>query len=369
MGMIETKRCQLRLFKETDLNDFYTYAKVEGVGERAGWFHHRSIDETKAVLAHFIEQKDVFAIVLKEQNKVIGSIGLHDREKNPKVLELGYVLSKDYWGQGLMTEAVQGILDYAFTVLDLEAITCGHFIENKASQRIIEKVGFMFIESGKYYSKNMNQEFDHKKYLLSKERYLRLKEDRILKSMSHEERYQLFPITLKEFNEHWQGWYDEIAEKIKAKVQGNVLRMNHIGSTAIHGLTAKPTIDILLEIDHSTELNELKEDLFELGFRYHHQPSNPPPHMMFTKGYTLKGYDARVYHLHVRYLGDWDELYFKDYLNDEAKVREAYQRLKIELARMFQFDRERYTDAKTDFISEATRKARLKYGYMYKPKD
>ena len=369
MCIIETNRLLLRPFKASDLDDFYDYAKVPGVGERAGWRHHRSKQESLEVLNHFIESSEVFAIVLKETSKLIGSIGLHPRDKNPKILDLGYVLSKDYWGKGLMSEAVLNILDYAFNVLNLEALTCGHFKENKASQRIIRKAGFRFLKEGKYYSKNMNQEFDHLTYTLTKERFMFLKEDEILKKLPNDELWQLFPITLKDYNEAWVTWYEDMAKKIHNTLKDNILRISHIGSTAVKNLVAKPTIDILMEIDKKTNLDELKDSLIDLGFRYHYLPSSQEPYMMFTKGYTLKGYDERIYHLHIRYLGDWDELYFKDYLNDEEKVKVAYQNLKIELAKMFKHDRDRYTNSKTDFIKEASRKARLKYGFIYNPKN
>lgn len=75
---IETDRLILRAWKETDLDDFYEYASVEGVGEMAGWKHHESIDVTKKILQSFISEKNVFAIVYKENNKVIGSLGLHN---------------------------------------------------------------------------------------------------------------------------------------------------------------------------------------------------------------------------------------------------------------------------------------------------
>ena len=369
MKTLETERLVLRLFKDDDLYDFNEYAKVEGVGERAGWFHHRSLEESKRVLTAFMEQKDTFAVVLRENQKVIGSIGLHNRENNPKVLEIGYVLSKDYWGKGLMTEAVSKVIEYCFKELGLEAITCGHFVENRASQRVIEKMGFQFVEAGKYYSKNMDREFDHRKYLLTNERYTRIQEDKALKSMSNDERWRLFPITLTDHSKHWSEWYRDMEKRLLDKLGSLVVRVSHIGSTAIEGLIAKPTIDILLEIAEDTELESFKISMDELGLRYHNQPDNAPPHMMFTKGYSIKGYEDKVFHIHVRYLGDWDELYFRDYLNDEVKVKKAYENLKIELARLFKYDRNRYTDAKTDFIREASRKARLKYGYIYKKKD
>ena len=65
MKTLETDRLILRPFRESDAEDFYAYARVEGVGEAAGWAHHRSIDESRAILADFIKKDDVYALELK----------------------------------------------------------------------------------------------------------------------------------------------------------------------------------------------------------------------------------------------------------------------------------------------------------------
>lgn len=147
--VLKTERLILRSFKTTDLNDFYEYAKVDGVGEMAGWLHHKSIDETSKILKRFIENKKTFAICYKE--KVIGSIGIEKYNENdlPEFSkrtgrELGYVLSKDYWGRGIMAEAIKEVINYCFNEVDLDFLVCCHFIENNQSKRVQEKCGFKF---------------------------------------------------------------------------------------------------------------------------------------------------------------------------------------------------------------------------------
>lgn len=141
-------RLKLRKFIETDLNDFYEYAKVEGVGEPAGWKHHQNIDESRTILNNFIKGSEVFAIVLKDINKVIGSIGIHQYKMNNEkynkksVKELGYVIAKDYWNHGYATEAGRLIIEYCRDILKLDMLVCGHFDGNTKSQRVIEKLGF-----------------------------------------------------------------------------------------------------------------------------------------------------------------------------------------------------------------------------------
>ncbi len=146
--MIKTERLLLRPFRMTDIDDFYEYAKVDGVGQMAGWSPHKDKKETKEVLEMFINSKRQFAIVLND--KVIGSLGLEyynekyfPEYKNLSGTEIGYVLSKDYWGKGYMPELVKAVINYLFDIEKLDFIICGHFISNSQSKRVIEKCGFI----------------------------------------------------------------------------------------------------------------------------------------------------------------------------------------------------------------------------------
>jgi len=169
---IETERLILRPFSEADLEDFFAYASVPGVGEMAGWPHHQSMEASRAVLQYFLDNKDVFAIFHKADRKVVGSLGLHcswanedDRYKNLRSKEIGYVLSKDYWVQGLVPEAVTAVIDYGFENLGIEAFSIGHFVENSQSRRVIEKCGFTFVKESEYYSKQLDRRYDDLKYI------------------------------------------------------------------------------------------------------------------------------------------------------------------------------------------------------------
>ena len=149
--VLETERLILREWKPSDLEDFFEYASVEGVGEMAGWSHHKSIEESQMILKGFIDDRKTFAIVYKENNKVIGSIGIEFYGSVEKLTEfaelkgreIGYVLSRDYWGKGLMTEAVKCVIDYLFNVLDYDFLLCGYFDFNARSARVQEKCGFV----------------------------------------------------------------------------------------------------------------------------------------------------------------------------------------------------------------------------------
>ena len=150
---IETERLILRPWRESDLEDFYAYASVPGVGEMAGWKHHTSMDESKAILDMFIREKRTFALELKGNGKVIGSLGLEERdfqEKDKQGREIGYVLSKEFWGMGLMPEAVHAVIDYCFCSLQWDYLTCCHFLHNSQSRRVIEKCGFVYFADSRF---------------------------------------------------------------------------------------------------------------------------------------------------------------------------------------------------------------------------
>lgn len=149
---LKTKRLLLRPWRQEDLQDFYAYASVDGVGQMAGWIPHKNLAESQQILSHFIEGKKTFA--LEYQGKVIGSLGIerYREEHYPELAnisgrEIGYVLSKDYWGQGLMPEAVKAVVKYLFETVKLDFILVGHFEWNKQSARVIEKCGFQYIKS------------------------------------------------------------------------------------------------------------------------------------------------------------------------------------------------------------------------------
>ncbi len=178
--------------------------------------------------------------------------------------------------------------------------------------------------------------------------------------MTNEELWALFPIVLREHNPIWiKNYFSEKQVLEKTIGRKNIIRMNHIGSTVIPGLIAKPTVDILVEIKDDTDNKRLISNMQSVGYIYSEQPGNPAPHMMFMKGYTPQGFKGQVFHVHVRYFGDWDELYFRDYLLAHPEIADEYGKLKLKLKKEFEHDRDGYTNAKTDFIKQITKTARL----------
>lgn len=178
-----------------------------------------------------------------------------------------------------------------------------------------------------------------------------------------ERRTRIYPVVLSEYNPVWTEWYAEEKAIIQRLVgEENIARISHYGSTSVPGLVAKPTVDILLEINEDTDLNKLTAALAPPEYICLNEKSltvsTPPPHLMFLKGYMPDGFAEKVYHVHVRYPGDPDELYFRDYLIAHPEVAAEYAALKNELYNNFRYDRDGYTNAKTAFIRAVTKKAR-----------
>lgn len=153
--VLTTDRLTLRPWRESDLKDLYDYARVDGVGQMAGWKPHSNIEESKQILDSFIQHRKTFA--LEHNGKVIGSLGIeaYREEDFPELdglqgREIGYVLSKAYWGQGLMPEAVKVVIDWLFSTVRLDFILVGHFDRNARSRRVIEKCGFQFVKTTEF---------------------------------------------------------------------------------------------------------------------------------------------------------------------------------------------------------------------------
>jgi len=187
-----------------------------------------------------------------------------------------------------------------------------------------------------------------------------------LGEMTNEELWALFPIVLTEYNPDWPLWYVEERERIvNALGEDVIFRVHHYGSTSVPDLTAKPTVDILLEIREDTDIDSLIRTLEQTGYITSPQPNNPPPHLLLMKGYTPAGFAEKVFHLHVRYPGDWDELYFRDWLREHPETAEEYIALKLSLKDRFRHNRDGYTEAKGMFIRAVTGNARARYDGRY----
>jgi [ribosomal protein S5]-alanine N-acetyltransferase len=149
LNIIETDRLIIRGWELDDCLDMYEFNSDEKVNPNAGCSVIKDIERIKNSLKSFISKNLSFAIVLKSENKVIGTIGMDEIApdeslKDLKQRHIGYRLNSNYWGKGYATEASQYFIKYLFKNLDLDLIWSSHFDFNEKSRRVIEKCGFRY---------------------------------------------------------------------------------------------------------------------------------------------------------------------------------------------------------------------------------
>ena len=150
--MLETKRLFLRKYQETDVNDYYEYMSQKEIGSVLGFPPYTNIESARERLIKEM-QRDTFAIVYKDNNKVIGHVSLFDvkveRYKGINIgenaIEMGFLLSRDYWGKAIMPEALTALIDYIFEKTSNIEVVLGHKITNKQSESVQNKLGFKVV--------------------------------------------------------------------------------------------------------------------------------------------------------------------------------------------------------------------------------
>lgn len=168
-----------------------------------------------------------------------------------------------------------------------------------------------------------------------------------LKDMTLAELWELFPITLSAHNPDWSEWANEEILELSALLKDYSPIINHIGSTAIPNIQAKPIIDILVEIEHHNDWQRVRETMEDAGYIC---MSVSDIRMSFNKGYTPYGYADKVFHIHFHTVGDNDEIYFCNYLIANPGIAKEYEKLKLSLLPEYRNNRDGYTDAKGEFV-------------------
>ncbi len=182
-----------------------------------------------------------------------------------------------------------------------------------------------------------------------------------LEDMSLEKLWELFPITFIDYNEKFKDIYLEEEKILKLLLDNYILRISHIGSTSIKNIKTKPIIDILIEIDLNNK-DIVKDKLLNKNYILMSENINE---ISFNKGYTIKGYADKVFHIHIKKYGDCNELYFRDYLNENQLKAKEYEKLKLQLFNKYKPNRDLYTDGKKAFVNEIVNLAREKYKDRY----
>lgn len=143
--MIETERLILRLWRESDAEALYKWAKDPEIGPAAGWAAHKSADESREVIKRVLSGPECYAVCLKGSDEPVGAAELMQNSalaKEKDECELGYWIAKPYWGRGLIPEASRALLRRAFCELGMNKVFCGYYEGNARSARVQIKLGF-----------------------------------------------------------------------------------------------------------------------------------------------------------------------------------------------------------------------------------
>ena len=160
--------------EDEDAGALFAHAKNPNVGPHAGWKPHETPEESLKIIETLFMPNNTWALSLKENGEIIGSIGLEPDKRRPGVnsKELGYWLAEPYWGRGLMTEAANAVIDFAFKKLPLELLAVCTGPKNDRSKRIIEKCGFIYEGTERKSYRTYNGEIrDSKCYSLLREEW------------------------------------------------------------------------------------------------------------------------------------------------------------------------------------------------------
>lgn len=177
-----------------------------------------------------------------------------------------------------------------------------------------------------------------------------------LEQMSIEELWKLFPIFLTDHQDCWAAWFAEEKAQLEKILPPDLrLAICHVGSTAVPGIWAKPIVDVLILVPDRAAMCEAQQRLSSAGYVCMSENSG---RISLNKGYTEEGFAERVFHIHLRLPGDTDELYFRNYLRHHPETAREYEALKLRLWRQYEYDRDAYTEAKTEFVLRCTEMAK-----------
>jgi GrpB-like predicted nucleotidyltransferase (UPF0157 family) len=187
-----------------------------------------------------------------------------------------------------------------------------------------------------------------------------------LNDMNEEELGELFPIEIVPYDTEWERHFLEEKDTLIGLLGSETaLKIEHMGSTSIPGMSAKPTIDILVEIPESAVMSaDVVDIMTRHGYHYIPRYDSPPPYMMCVKGYTPHGIVGQSYHIHMGpadHDGLWDRIFFRDFLRENTVSAREYESLKKELARKYRNHREKYTEGKTSFVEKTTAAAKAQF--------
>jgi RimJ/RimL family protein N-acetyltransferase len=338
---LETKRLILKTPDLSDLDNLIILRSDPDAMKYTGDDVQKK-EEVKEILDFFISYYDkygmgFFSVFEKETNSFVGQAGLFHLlfDDTKSEIEIAYRLHKKFWGKGYATELAKAIIQWGFQHLSKDKLIASAYPDNISSQKVLKKAGFDF------------------------SRKIKLEDGT---ELFRYEIYKNDSIELVTYDNQWPVLAKlEIKALFDVLPKNNLIDIQHVGSTAVPGMLSKPIIDIQIAVDSLKAIKPIAiDELKKLGYEYWHE--NPDPErMFFVKGMPPFG-ERRTHHVHIveptskHWAG---KIAFRDYLISYPQAAKEYEQLKIELAQQHTFDREEYTNAKTQFVNDILQKSNV----------
>lgn len=258
---------------------------------------------------------------------------------------LGFYAVADYAGKGHMSAGLKLVLAKIFNELKLHRIEANIQPENMRSIQLVKKNGFRYEGFSPRYLKIDNEWRGHEHWAMTLEDHIRDSKEVLAKDQ----------VEIVSYDPSWPHEARIEIEKLKAILPLScIVDIQHVGSTAVPGTSAKPIIDIQVAAKSLDEMKAIAVPLLQkIGYEY--WADNPDPErMFFVKGMPPYG-AKRTHHVHIvePTSKHWEgKVLFRDYLISHPGAAKEYEQLKVALAQQHTFNREQYTNAKAKFVKK-----------------
>lgn len=268
---------------------------------------------------------------------------------------LGFYAVADFVSKGYMSAGLKLVLAKVFNELKLHRIEANIQPDNLKSIQLIKKNGFRYEGFSPRYLRIDNEWRGHEHWAMTYEDFIINDVDVIKKDH----------VDIVAYNSEWPTKASAEINRLKEVLPlSKIIDIQHVGSTAIPGMAAKPIIDIQMAVHSLDEIKVIAiPALQKLGYEYWYE--NPDPErMFFAKGMPPFG-EKRTHHIHIvePTSKHWNgKINFRDYLIAHPETAKEYQALKMKLAQQYTYDREEYTNAKGEFVNRILQLAKNQNG-------
>jgi GrpB-like predicted nucleotidyltransferase (UPF0157 family)/RimJ/RimL family protein N-acetyltransferase len=268
------------------------------------------------------------------QGKLAGLISLSPLDKNQTKSEIGYWLGKEFEGKGLVSMSFPFILDYAKEKLKLSMVELSTSLSNIRSQNLPKKFGFSQVKIIPNAEELSDGFVDH---ILWSYQFVEKTE----KSKMNK------PIVVQPYNPEWSNYFLELKNFIWPEIMDFATSIEHVGSTSVVGLAAKPVIDIDIIIPDTSFLDKAIERLGRIGYEYRGNLGIVERESFKSNNHLIK---HNLYVCPQSSIALKNHICLRDTLRSHPDLRDEYSRLKQELVLKFQDSIDDYVEGKTDFI-------------------